>query len=97
MNEVLKTSAVAEHAVACEKTEKDLTVSKVCQEANYQRRKIKEAFYIRHSPNSNGDEGSEVSEACIPISHMTECFTITNRPHTITHSRGSEGTLQSRY
>ncbi|KFD68190.1 hypothetical protein M514_19672 [Trichuris suis] len=92
MNEALKTSAVAEHAVTCRKTEKDLSVSKVCRETNYQRRKIREAFYIRHNPNINRDEGSEVSEAWIPISDLTECFTITNRPHTFTHSRGSEGT-----
>ncbi|KFD62181.1 hypothetical protein M514_25666 [Trichuris suis] len=92
MNEALKTSAVAEHAVTCDKTEKDLSVSKVCRETNYQRRKIKEAFYIRHNPNINRDEGSGVSEAWIPISHLTECFTITNRPHTITHLSGSEGT-----
>ncbi|KFD60951.1 hypothetical protein M514_13377 [Trichuris suis] len=95
MNEALKTSAVAEHAVTCGKTEKDLSVSKVCRETNYQRKKIKEAFYIRHNPNINRDEVSEVSEAWIPISHLTECFTITNRPHrfhTITHPRGSEGT-----
>ncbi|KFD59823.1 hypothetical protein M514_27997 [Trichuris suis] len=92
MNEAIKTSAVAEHAVTCRKTEKNLSVSKVCQETNYQRRKIKEAFYIRHNPNINRDEGSEVSEAWIPISHLTECFTITNRPHTFTHSRGSEET-----
>ncbi|KFD49796.1 hypothetical protein M513_09263, partial [Trichuris suis] len=92
MNEALKTSAVAEHAVTCEKTEKDLSVSKVCRETNYQRRKIKESFYIRHNPNINRDGGSGVSEAWIPISHLTECFTITNRPHTIRHSSGSEGT-----
>ncbi|KFD54712.1 hypothetical protein M513_04412 [Trichuris suis] len=35
MNEALKTSAVAEHAVTCRKTEKDLSVSKVCREPNY--------------------------------------------------------------
>ncbi|KFD52586.1 hypothetical protein M513_06433 [Trichuris suis] len=44
------------------------------------------------TPNINREEGSEVSEAWIPISHLTECFTITNRSHTFTHSRGSEGT-----
>ncbi|KFD72423.1 hypothetical protein M514_15259 [Trichuris suis] len=69
-----------------------LSVSKVCRETNYQRRKIKESFYIRHNPNINRDEGSGVSEAWIPISYLTECFTITNRPHTIRHSSGSEGT-----
>ncbi|KFD59727.1 hypothetical protein M514_28089, partial [Trichuris suis] len=88
----LKTSAVAEHAVTCGKTEKDLSVPKVCRETNYQRRKIKESFYIRHNPNINRDEGSGVSEAWIPISRLTECFTITNRPHTIRHSSGAEGT-----
>ncbi|KFD45549.1 hypothetical protein M513_13576 [Trichuris suis] len=92
MNEALKTSAVAEHVVTCGKTEKDLSVSKVCRKTNYQRRKIKEAFYIRHNPNINREEGSGVSEAWTPISHLTKCFTITNRPHTWTHSRGSEGT-----
>ncbi|KFD66820.1 hypothetical protein M514_20964 [Trichuris suis] len=55
------------------------------------------AFYIRHNPNVNRDKGSGVSEAWTPISHLTECFTITNRPYTITQSRGSEGTPQSRY
>ncbi|KFD47319.1 hypothetical protein M513_11829 [Trichuris suis] len=74
MQKALDSSAVAEHAVACQKAATDLSISVLHRELHYKRREIIEALYIRHNRTINKDSGHAVSEAWLPLTAAHMCF-----------------------
>ncbi|KFD67441.1 hypothetical protein M514_20477, partial [Trichuris suis] len=59
MDEAVKASAIVEHASHCDG---QLVPQVICHEEDFQLRKIKEAFFIRHNALINRDNGKEVSD-----------------------------------
>ncbi|KFD47073.1 hypothetical protein M513_12061 [Trichuris suis] len=74
MQKALDSSAVTEHAVACQKTATDLSISVLHRELQYKRREIIEALYIRHNRTINKDAGHTVSEAWVPLTAAHMCL-----------------------
>ncbi|KFD63301.1 hypothetical protein M514_24481 [Trichuris suis] len=59
MDGAVKASAVVEHASHCDG---QLVPQVICQEQDFQLRKIKEALFIRHNQVTKQDKGKEVSD-----------------------------------
>uniref|UniRef100_A0A5S6QCP1 GIY-YIG domain-containing protein n=1 Tax=Trichuris muris TaxID=70415 RepID=A0A5S6QCP1_TRIMR len=59
MEEAIKASAVAEHAIHCSL---DPRPNVICRENRFQLRRIKEALFIRHNRTINRDKGVKISE-----------------------------------
>ncbi|KFD45922.1 hypothetical protein M514_13207 [Trichuris suis] len=74
MQKAVDSSAVAEHAVACQKTATDLSISVLHRELHYKRREIIEALYIRHNRTINKDAGHAVSESWLPLTAAHMCL-----------------------
>uniref|UniRef100_A0A5S6Q348 Reverse transcriptase domain-containing protein n=1 Tax=Trichuris muris TaxID=70415 RepID=A0A5S6Q348_TRIMR len=82
MKEAVKSSAWVEHSVDCQLA---LNINTSCsileREQDFRLRKIKEAFYIRHNPCINRDEGVEISKIWSVVAFMTDCASIRATRH----------------